>query len=180
MDYFNVTSPVVKLDSLQLILTIAIQKGWEIKMMDIKGAYLNSTLDEEIYMCQPDSFNDKSGRILKLHWAIYGLKQSGHSWYKKLTTVLFNDRFTWSHADNCVFYKKTGNQLSIITIYVDNLSLFTSTKALMGSLKTLLHSNFTMKDLGEMLKILRIRVKIDPHCNFIKLLQGHYIDVIIQ
>ena len=65
MDYFDVTSPVVKLDSLQLILAIAIQKGWKIKMMDVKGAYLNSTLDEEIYMCQPDGFDDKLGHILK-------------------------------------------------------------------------------------------------------------------
>jgi hypothetical protein len=88
MDYFEVTSPVVKLDSLRLILAIAIQKGWEIEMMDVKGAYLNSTLDEEIYMRQPDGFNDGSGRVLKLHRAIYGLKQSGRSWYKKLTTVL--------------------------------------------------------------------------------------------
>ena len=65
-------------------------------------------------------------------------------------------------------------------IYVDDLSLFASTKALMASIKTLFHSNFTMKDLGEMLKILGIRVKIDPHRNFIKLSQGNYIDIIIQ
>ena len=162
MDYLDVTSLVVKLDSLRLILTIAIQKGWEIEMMDVKGAYLNSTLDEEIYMHQPDRFDDKSGCVLKLHWAIYGLKQSGCSWYKKLTTVLFNDRFTQGHVDDCVFYKKTGDWLSIITIYVDDLGLFASTKALMVSIKTLLHSNFTMKDLGEMLKILGIRVEIDP------------------
>jgi Reverse transcriptase (RNA-dependent DNA polymerase) len=49
MDYFQVTSPIVKLDSLRLILALAIQKGWEIEMMDVKGAYLNSTLDEGIY-----------------------------------------------------------------------------------------------------------------------------------
>ena len=82
--------------------------------------------------------------------------------------------------DDCVFYKKTGDRLSIITIYVDDLGLFASSKVLMASIKILLHSNFTMKDLGEMLKILGIRVKIDPHRNFIKLSQGHYIDVIVQ
>ena len=73
-----------------------------------------------------------------------------------------------------------GNRLSIIMIYVDDLGLFASTKVLMVSIKTLLHSNFTMKDLSEMLKILRIRVEIDPHHNFIKVSQGHYIDIIIQ
>ena len=93
--------------------------------------------------------------------AIYGLKQSGQSWYKKLTTVLFNDGFTCSHSDDCIFYKKTSDQLTIITIYVDDLSLFASTRVLMAHVKHLLHSNFTMKDLSEMLKILGIRVKID-------------------
>ena len=99
-------------------------------MMDVKGAYLNSTLDEEIYMHQPDGFDNGSRHVLKLHCAIYGLKQSGQSWYKKLTTVLFDDGFTCSHADNCIFYKKTSDQLTIIAIYVDNLGLFASTRVL--------------------------------------------------
>jgi Reverse transcriptase (RNA-dependent DNA polymerase) len=63
---------------------------------------------------------------------------------------------------------------------VDDLGLIASTKALMASAKTLLHANFTMKDLGEMLKILGIRVEIDPDRDFIKLSQGHFIDVIVQ
>ena len=109
MDYFEVTSPIVRLDSLWIILAVAIQNGWAIEMMDVKGAYLNSTLDEEIYMCQPDSFDDGSGHVLKLHCAIYGLKQSGWSWYKKLTTVLFNDGFMCSHADDCIFYNKSDD-----------------------------------------------------------------------
>ena len=180
MDYFEVTSPVVKLDSLWIILAVAIQNGWAIEMMDVKGAYLNSTLDEEIYMRQPDGFNDGSRCVLKLHHEIYGLKQSGWSWYKKLTTVLFDDGFTHSHADDCIFYKKSSDQLTIITIYVNDLSLFASTRVLMAHVKHLLHSNFTMKDLGEMLKILGIRVEIDPQHDSIKLSQGHYINVLVK
>ena len=72
-----------------------------------------------LYMHQLDGFDDKLGRVLKLHQAIYSLKQSGRSWYKKLMTVLFNDGFTQSHTDDCVFYKKTGDRLSIITIYMN-------------------------------------------------------------
>ena len=66
MDCYDITSPVVKLDSIRTILATANHLDWEIKMMDIKGAYLNSELDEEIYMAQPDHFNDRSGHILKL------------------------------------------------------------------------------------------------------------------
>ena len=66
MDYFNVTSPVVRFDSLQLLLVITNALDWEIEMMDIKGAFLNSDLQEEIYMWQPDGFDNGSRRILKL------------------------------------------------------------------------------------------------------------------
>ena len=61
MDYYEVTSPVVKFDLLHILLSIANALNWEIHMMDVKGAYLNSDLDEEIYMCQPEGFDDASG-----------------------------------------------------------------------------------------------------------------------
>ena len=67
MDYYDITSPVVKFDSLRLLLAIANHQDWEIHMMDIKGAYLNSNLAEEIYMRQPEGFDDKTGHVLKLH-----------------------------------------------------------------------------------------------------------------
>ena len=77
MDYYDITSPVVKFDSIQTILATANHLDWEIKMMGVKGAYLNSELDEEIYMAQPDHFNDGSRCVLKLVQALYGLKQAG-------------------------------------------------------------------------------------------------------
>ena len=66
MDYYDITSPVVKFDSIRTILVTANHLDWEIEMMDVKGAYLNSELDEEIYMAQPDHFDNGSGCILKL------------------------------------------------------------------------------------------------------------------
>ena len=66
MDYYDITSPVVKFDSICTILATANDLNWEIEMMDVKGAYLNSVLDKEIYMAQPDQFNDGSGHVLKL------------------------------------------------------------------------------------------------------------------
>ena len=66
MDYYDITSPVVKFDSLRILLAIANTLNWEIEMMDIKGGYLHSMLEEDIYMHQPDRFNDGSGWVLKL------------------------------------------------------------------------------------------------------------------
>ena len=66
MDYYNITSPIVKFDSLHVLLAIVNTLNWEIEMMDVKGGYLHSMLEEEIYMCQPDGFDDRSGQVLKL------------------------------------------------------------------------------------------------------------------
>ena len=66
MDYYNITPPVVKFDSLCILLAIANTLDWEIEMMDIKAGYLHSMLEEEIYMCSPDGFDDGSWQVLKL------------------------------------------------------------------------------------------------------------------
>ena len=94
MDYYDITAPVVKFDSIQTISSITNHFDWEIKMMDVKGAYLNSILDEEIYMVQPDHFNDGTSHILKLVCAIYGLKQASCVWHQKLCHVLVNLGFS--------------------------------------------------------------------------------------
>ena len=73
MDFYDITSPVVKFNSIRTILVTANHLDWEIEMMDVKGAYLNSELDEEIYMAQPDYFDNGTGRVLKLVGALYGL-----------------------------------------------------------------------------------------------------------
>ena len=82
MDDYDITSPVVKFDSIQTIRAMANHLNWEIEMMDIKGAYLNSELDEEIYMAQPNHFDNGSRCVLKLVWALYGLKQVGCVWHQ--------------------------------------------------------------------------------------------------
>src|SRR6266481_898691 len=113
MDYYDITSPVVKFNSIRMILATANHLDWEIEMMDVKGAYLNSILDEEIYMAQPDHFNNGLGCVLKLVWAIYGLKQVGRVWHQKLCHVLENIGFSRSTADECVYIQKAHNSTLI-------------------------------------------------------------------
>ena len=79
MDYFDITSPVVRSNSPWVLLAIANTLDFEIEMMDVNGAFLNSDLQEEIDMWQPDGFDNGSGHILKLQWALYGLKQAGRA-----------------------------------------------------------------------------------------------------
>ena len=180
MDYYEITSPVVKFNSLRTLLAIGNSLDWEIEMMDVKGAYLNSNLDEEIYMQQPEGFDDGTGRVLKLKKAIYGLKQAGRAWYLRLKTALTSTGFTQSTADECIYIKNDDDGIKVISVYVDDLGLFASSKRGMTWMKGELNRSFIMTDLGEMKKILGIRVERNREQGMLKISQGPYIDKVLN
>ena len=159
MDYYDITSPVIKFNSLQLLLAIANTLNWEIEMMDIIRTYLNSELEEEIYMKLPRGFNDRSGQVLKLHWAIYGLKQVGCAWYNWLRKTLLNLRYIQSITNECLYIQKGESGINIIAAYVDDLGLVSNTKTRMAKVKEELNKKLPITDLGEM-KILGVKVGI--------------------
>ena len=88
MDYIDVFSPVVRLETIRVLLALATIKDWEIQQTDVKGAYLNGTLKEEIYMCQPKGYNDSTKRVCQLNKTLYRLKQSRHEWNLELDQKL--------------------------------------------------------------------------------------------
>ena len=147
--------------------------------MHIKGTYLNSILEEEIYMKQLDSFNDGTRQVLKLNRVLYGLKQVGPAWHQKLKKTLINLGFSQSSADECIFIQLTGANIEIITVYVDDLGLFSNTKEGMGWMKNQLNTLFQITDLGEMKNILRIHVQRDCTTRTLNISQEVYIDLIL-
>ena len=88
MDYNQTFAPVVRLETIRTILALAVKNDWEIQQMDIKGTYLNGDLKEEIYMNQPEGFDDGTSHLCHLIKTIYGLKQSSQEWNHKLNTKL--------------------------------------------------------------------------------------------
>ena len=108
-------------------------------------------------MAQPNHFDNGSRHVLKLVQALYGIIQAGHIWHQKLCQVLESLGFTRNTADECVYIKRTHESTLIITIYVNDLGLFTS-KSKMVKLKQDLKDDFAMMDLSEMKKILGIQV----------------------
>ncbi|CAI7895086.1 unnamed protein product [Closterium sp. NIES-54] len=88
VDYKELFAPMVKPTTLRTLLAGATIKGWVVKQMDVTTAFLNGFLEEEIFMAQPEGFDDGSGRVLKLKKALYGLKQAPRQWYLKLREVL--------------------------------------------------------------------------------------------
>ena len=76
IDYDDTFAPIAKLTSNRIVLALAARNNWEIIQMDVKNAYLNGELTEEIYMCQPQGFDDGSGCVMQLLWSLYGLHQA--------------------------------------------------------------------------------------------------------
>ncbi|CAI7917208.1 unnamed protein product [Closterium sp. NIES-54] len=124
VDYKELFAPVVKPTMLRTLLAGAAIKGWVVKQMDVTTAFLNDILEEEIFMAQPEGFDDGSGRVWKLKKALYGLKQAPRQWYLKLREVLEEIGFTHSTADHSLFMLGEGEQRSFMVVYVDDILIF--------------------------------------------------------
>ena len=146
-----------------------------IHQMDVVTAFLNGTVDEDIYMKQPEGYVQpgKEQLVCKLKKSLYGLKQSPRCWYRALEEYMKSIGFTQTDADPCVFVR-TGSKLTIVAVYVDDLILITETVDEMKELKSELKSRFRMKDMGKLHYCLGISVEYDVNLKSLWLHQKQY------
>ena len=177
-DYTDTYSPMVRLETIRAILSLVPSKNLQVQQMDVKGAYLNGVLKENVYMRQPDGFDDGTNRICWLRKTLYGLKQSGREWNKELDKRLKEKGFTNLYSDPCAYIRRDGNDLEIITVWVDDLLLFATLLALMNKLKAELNEMFELNDLGEPTKI--VGIEIDQRADSLTISQKQYVDAILH
>jgi len=123
VDYDETFAPVAKLASLRTILAIATNQDLEVHQMDVKSAYLNGALQEEIYMKPPPSFNIPEDMIFHLIKAVYGTKQGGCVWYNNIQATLHIMGYHHTIADHAVFTCTTGVSPSIIALYINDITM---------------------------------------------------------
>lgn len=123
MNYWETYSPVIRYETIRMLLAVAAEKDLHMHQIDISNAYLNSDLEEDVYLKQPKNYVDKEnpGKVLKLQKAIYGLKQSERLWNDALNEVLQNMGFKRSKNEACLYHKMQQNGFSYIAVYVDDL-----------------------------------------------------------
>jgi hypothetical protein len=116
-------APIARLESIKILLSIACHLGFKLYQMDVKSAFLNGILQEEVYVEQPKGFQDPHHphHVYKLKKALYGLKQAPWAWYKHLTTYLLAKGFTREHAYRTLFIRNQGTHKLITQIYVDDI-----------------------------------------------------------
>ena len=114
----------MRFESVRTILALATLEKWGVSALDVKSAFLYGTLDEEIYMEQPDGFvtKDKQRKVLRLKRAIYGLKQAARTWWQELDRSLKDLGFTRLYADAGIFVAKHSDGTVVIMLaYVDDI-----------------------------------------------------------
>jgi hypothetical protein len=129
--------------------------------MDVKSAFLNSILQEEVYVEQPKGFQDPHHphHVYKLKKALYGLKHAPRAWYKRLTTYLFKKGFTRGQDDRTLFIRNQGAHKLIAQIYVDNI-IFGATLDFLGHVfSEEMKQKFEMSMIGELNYFLGLQVK---------------------
>ncbi|WZZ44914.1 hypothetical protein YC2023_041173 [Brassica napus] len=159
-DYIETFAPVAKLHTIRIVLSLAVNLGWGLWQMDVKNAFLQGELEDEVYMYPPPGLEHlvKRGNVLRLKKAIYGLKQSPRAWYNKLSTTLNGQGFKKSELDHTLFTLTTPSGMVALLVYVDDIIITGSDKEGIKATKEFLKSMFEIKDLGEMKYFLGIEI----------------------
>ena len=154
----------------------------ELHQMDVKTAFLNGDLDEEIYMEQPVGFivKGQERKVCKLQRSIYGLKQSSRQWYLRFHKVLLTYDFKMIDEDHCVYVKRTCGKFAILSLYVDDILIAGSDKEYLMDIKRWLSTHFDMQDMGEANYILGVNIKRDRSKKILALSQENYIQKILE
>ncbi|KAG6623354.1 Retrovirus-related Pol polyprotein from transposon TNT 1-94 [Phytophthora cinnamomi] len=177
VDYTETFAPVARKESINMVVAIAAEEDMEAENVDVDTAFLYGDVDEELYMDQPDGFEDQSNPTKKclLMQALYGTKQAARQWNSKLNKHLESQGFCRSAADPCVYVRRSGSKFSIIVVYVDDLMIFSKTKADITGIKEALKREFSIKELGELKYCLGIEIHRDRESKVIIMNQRAYI-----
>lgn len=160
-DYEETFAPVARITTFRLILAFANQNNLLIHHMDVKTAFLNGILKEDIYMEVPNGIVSKPNQICKLNKALYGLKQASRCWYERFDHVIKNIGFESSKVDPCLYILNKNNidENVYIILHVDDLLLITKCIKNMQYYKNCLMKSFEMTDLQEIKLFLGIRIE---------------------
>ncbi|KAJ9560249.1 hypothetical protein OSB04_005409 [Centaurea solstitialis] len=182
IDYDEIFSPVVMLKSIRILMAISAYFNYEIWQMDVKTAFLNGKLTEDVYMEQPEGFVDPKNpnKVCKLLKSIYGLKQASRRWNLHFDERIKEFGFAKGEFEPCVYTKFSGSIVTFLVLYVDDILLIGNDVPTLQGVKSWLRKCFQMKDLGEAAYILGIKIYRNRSKRLIGLSQSMYIDKVLK
>lgn len=161
VDFEEVFAPVARMESVRMLLAVAAREGWLVHHMDVKSAFLNGELQEEVYVRQPPGFvaAGHEGKVLKLQKALYGLRQAPRAWNTKLDASLRKLGFRRCASEHGMYTRGAGKTRVVVGVYVDDLIITGANPEDVGAFKDEMHRLFRMSDLGLLSYYLGIEVK---------------------
>jgi hypothetical protein len=181
IDYDEIFSPVVRFETVCIMFALATLNNWHISGLYVKTGFLYGKLDEEIYMEQPEGFKIKGQehKVLRLHRAIYGLKQAALAWWREFANSLKEMGFKRLYSDAGIFICRHSNgTFAIIVAYVDDVLFVGPNKSFIYSKKQLFMTKWECCDLGDCKEFLLMRITRKGQSIYID--QCSYLDKVVE
>ena len=185
VDFTDTFAPVAKFNSLRTLLALVCENDWELEGMDVKTAFLNSEVAEEVYMDIPEglegngtSSNSQNPRVCQLLKSINGLKQSPRAWYGRINSFFADHGFERTEQDHNVYIHSVFKV--ILLLYVDDLLITGPTLTDIDWIRNLLHEEFEMTDLGPLTVFLGMEIRRNRPLRLLHLSQQRYIQIILE
>jgi hypothetical protein len=176
IDYDLTYAPVCKLTTLRAILAVAARDDLCMRQFDVKTAFLNADLDEELYMEQPKGFEQgPPGTVCRLLKSLYGIKQAGRLWSLKWAKDLIKAGFVRSYSDPSLFLLHDDSGTVICGVYVDDGIIAGVTQTLVDAAFTIIANAFEVRDLGEPTDFLGIQITRDRAARTLTIHQANYV-----
>ena len=150
LDFFDTYSPVMRINSIRMVLAITALKNLEVHQLDVKTTFLNGELDEEIYMEQLEGITAprKERKVYKLVKSLYKIKKTPKQWHEKFDNVIMSHDFKISECDKCVYVKDIEDGYVIVCLYLNDMLIVGSYDKMIIPTNNMLNSRFDMKYLG--------------------------------
>ncbi|KAH9697228.1 hypothetical protein KPL71_023524 [Citrus sinensis] len=180
IDFDETFAPVARLEAIRMLLAFACHKDFILFQMDVKSAFLNVYIMEEVYVKQPPGFeNEKfSNHVYKLLKALYGLKQAPRAWYDRLKNFLLENDFSMGKADTTLFVKHKNQDILIVQIYVDDIIFGSTNELLCKEFSLCMSKEFEMSMMGELKYFLGLQIKQNEEEIFIN--QAKYVKDLLK
>ncbi|GJV21038.1 retrovirus-related pol polyprotein from transposon TNT 1-94 [Tanacetum coccineum] len=180
LDFEESFAPVARLEAIRIFIANAASKNMTVYQMDVKTAFLNGELKEEVYVHQPEGFVDpeRPHHVYRLKKALYGLKQAPRAWYDTLSKFLLAQGFSKGVVDPTLFIRKTGKHTLHVQIYVDDIIFASTDPKDCDRFSNEMSSKFQMSMMGQISFFLGLQISQNPRGIFIN--QSKYANEILK
>jgi hypothetical protein len=176
VDYEETFAPVARLEAIRMFLAFSNYKKFKVYQMDVKSAFLNGNLEEEVYIEQPKGFqlNNKRYYVFKLKKSLYRLKEAPRDWYARLDSYLQKQGLKRGSTNNNIYCKIDGNNMMIVEVYVYDIVFGSDDEKMSNEFSMMMQQEFEMSLLGELnfflgLQIIQSKRRVFIHqYNYVK------------